>query len=78
MEQQQSIRESLIEKRLNKVESILETLSENQLRFDGKLDRLSDEIAETAKAIRQTIVALSRQTAVNMFVTAMIASREQE
>ena len=77
MTQQRSNRETLIEKRLNKVESILETVSENHMRFDKKLDRISDEISETIKAIRQTNTAVDQtNAAVNMFVSAMIASRD--
>lgn len=75
MAERQSNRETLIEARMNKIESILETLTENQMRFDKKLDRLSDELAETARSIRQTNTSVERtNTAVNMFVSAMIAS----
>ncbi|MCY4093180.1 MAG: hypothetical protein OXF62_20370 [Caldilineaceae bacterium] len=86
MTQQQSTRETLIEKRLNKIESILETLSENQVRFDMKMDRLSDNMEETNRVLRQTMKAVERtndavektNTAVNMFIAAIISSKESE
>lgn len=79
-----STRETLIEARLNRIEAGLETVVENQLRFDKKLDRLSEEIAETNRAIRQTNAAVERtnaaveqtNTAVRMFVTAILAKEE--
>ena len=78
-----STRETLIEIRLSKVESILERVAENQLRFDAKLDRLSDDIEETNRVLRQTMKVVERtnasvdrtNTAVNMFVSAMIAQQ---
>lgn len=86
-----STRDTLIEARLNRIEAGLETVVENQLRFDKKLDRLSEEIAETNRAIRQTnaageqtneairqtIAAVEQtNTAVRMFVTAILAKEE--
>ena len=77
MDRQQSRRETLIEARLNKIESSLETVAENQLRFDKKLDRLAEEIAETNKAIRQTNTSVDQtNTAVRMFVTAILAKEQ--
>lgn len=77
MTRQQSSRETLIEARLNKIESSLEIVAENQVRFDRKLDRLSEEIAETNKAIRQTNISVDQtNTAVRMFVTAILAREE--
>ena len=86
MSQQSSTRETLVEKRLNKIETILETLSENQVRFDTKMGRLSDEVEETNRVLRQTMKTIDRlgtaveqtNTAVNMFVAAMIASEKSE
>ncbi len=77
MTEHKSHRETLIEARLNKIEETLETVADNQLRFDAKLDRISDEIAETNKAVRQTMAAVEQtNTAVKMFVTAILAREE--
>ena len=77
MTRQQSSRETLIEARQNKIESSLEIVAENQIRFDRKLDRLSEEIAETNKAIRQTNTAVDQtNTAVRMLVTAILAKED--
>lgn len=61
MTRQQSSGETLIEARMGKVEAILEELSQNHLRLDRKLDRLSDEVDQVMKAVRLTNEAV-RQT----------------
>ena len=73
-----SNRETLIEARLNKIESTLEEVAENQLRSDRKMDRLSDEIAETNKAVRQTNESVREtNTAIRLFVTAVLAKESE-
>ena len=79
MTQQQSNRETLMEARITKIEFILEAISESHLRLDQKLDRLSDEVAETVRAIRRTNTAVEQtNTSINMFVAAMIASKAND